>query len=155
MSATWIALLALLLASPFASTPGKDSSVSTHEDFQSLMIAVSAGWNEGNARKAADCFLENAVYMEPPDSQVYVGREALFDFFGGTKGTDKPMRMVWHHLAFDPTTQVGFGEYTFALNNQYHGVVVVKLQNGKIRSWREYQYKSDLDWQSFTGKGNF
>jgi hypothetical protein len=119
------------------------------------METVATGWNEGNARKAADCFAQDAVYMEPPNRQVYVGREALFDFFGGTKGTDKSMHMIWHHLSFDPSTEVGFGEYTFALNHQYHGVVVVKLKGGKIKSWREYQYQSDLDWYEFTGTGRF
>ena len=133
----------------------KNSTVSTPEGFRALMEAVSMGWNEGNARKAAECFSEDAVYMEPPDRQVYVGRKALFEFFGGNKGTDRPMHMMWHHLSFDESTQVGFGEYTFALNHQYHGVVVVNLYGGKIRSWREYQYKSDLDWRTFTGKGNF
>ena len=119
------------------------------------MRTVSDGWNEGNARKAADCFANDAVYIEPPDSQVYMGRQALFEFFGGNKGTDKPMHMVWHHLAFDVGTQVGFGEYTFALNHQFHGVVVVQLRGKEIRSWREYQYQSTLDWRQFTGKGNF
>jgi len=47
------------------------------------METVSAGWNEGNSRKVADCFSSQAVYMEPPNQQVYVGRDALFEFFGG------------------------------------------------------------------------
>lgn len=154
MKTTWL-MLALALTAFRALTSAADPAVRTLEDFRKVMETVSSGWNEGNARKAADCFSNDAVYMEPPDRQVYVGREALFDFFGGTKGTDKPMRMIWHHLSFDPSTQVGFGEYTFALNNQYHGVVVVKLRGSKIASWREYQYKSNLDWQEFTGKGKF
>jgi hypothetical protein len=41
-------------------------SVSTKE-FEKLMQTVAQGWNEGNARKAADCFHENAVYVEPPE----------------------------------------------------------------------------------------
>jgi len=47
------------------------------------METVSAGWNEGNSRKAADCFSSQAVYMEPPNQQVYGGRDALSEFFGG------------------------------------------------------------------------
>lgn len=42
------------------------------------------------------------------------------------------MTMRWHHLAFDEATGVRFGEYTFALNRQYHGVVVVKVVDGVI-----------------------
>ena len=93
--------------------------------------------------------------MEPPNHQFYRGREALFEFFGGTGGTDLPMHMVWHHLAFDPQTQIGFGEYTFALHQQEHGVAVVKLEGGKIKSWREYQSPSDLAWAKFSGQGEF
>lgn len=119
------------------------------------METVSAGWNEGHSRKAADCFSRQAVYIEPPNQQVYVGRDALFEFFGGNNGPDKPMHMVWHHLAFDPETQVGFGDYTFGVNHRYHGIVAVPLEDGKISSWRKYQYQSELDWQAFTGKGNF
>ena len=47
------------------------------------MNAVSDGWNEGNARMAADCFAEKAVYLEPPDRQVYIGKAAIYEFFGG------------------------------------------------------------------------
>jgi hypothetical protein len=65
------------------------------------------------------------------------------------------MHRNWHRLAFDPATQVGFGRYRFALNNRDHGVMAVKLENGKIHSWRRYQYKSDLDGESFTGNGHF
>jgi hypothetical protein len=120
---------------------------------------VAAGCNEGNARKAADCFPSDAVYMEPPDRQVYKGREAPFEFFGeffgGTHGFEKPMHLVWHQLAFDPRSQVGFGECTFSLSNCNHGIVVVKLAGGKIQSWRECQYKSDLDWEAFTKRSEF
>lgn len=127
----------------------------TTEEFKRLMKTVANGWNEGNARKAADCFTEDAVYTEPPDKQVYVGRKALYEFFGGNKKPEPPMKMTWHHLAFDEESQIGFGEYTFQMNNRYHGIVVVKIRDGKISNWREYQYKSNLDWKAFTGKNSF
>jgi ketosteroid isomerase-like protein len=93
---------------------------STAEEFRRLMDTVAEGWNEGNARKAAECYTEDAVYTEPPDKQVYVGRKALYEFFGGGKKAEPPMKMVWHHLAFDEEGQIGFGEYTFQMNNRYH-----------------------------------
>ena len=124
-------------------------NVST-EEFEHLMRTIAEGWNEGNARKAADCFREDAVYVEPPDKQLYHGRAELYEFFGGDSGTDLPMHMTWHHLAFNEEGQVGFGEYTFQLNNRYHGIVVVKLETGQIKHWREYQYRSELDWEGFT-----
>ena len=49
----------------------------------------------------------------------------------------------------------GIQEYTFAMNNQYHGIVAVKIENGQIISWREYQYQSTLDWKTFAGESEF
>lgn len=127
----------------------------TGAQFKSLMHTVAAGWNEGNARKAADCYTEDALYTEPPDKQVYPGRKALYEFFGGDGKPEPPMKMAWHHLAFDEASQIGFGEYTFQMNNRYHGIVIVKIRSGKISNWREYQYKSDLEWGEFVGKNDF
>lgn len=125
------------------------------DEFLSLMRTVSDGWNEGNARKAADCFAENAVYIEPPNRQVYIGRSPIYDFFGGPTKPSPPMHMQWHHLAFNKKEQVGFGEFTFQMNHQYHGIVTVQIERGKIAKWREYQYRSDLEWDHFAGRSRF
>jgi ketosteroid isomerase-like protein len=125
------------------------------DEFKRLMRTVVEGWNEGDARKAADCYAEDAVYTEPPDKQVYIGRKSLHEFFGGDKKPEPPMKMVWHHLAFDEKDQIGFGEYSFQMNNRYHGIVIVRVENGKIKNWREYQYKSELEWEEFKGKNHF
>jgi len=114
------------------------------------MQTIADGWNEGNARKAADCFSVEAVYVEPPEKQVYHGREALYEFFGGEAGPEIPMYMTWHHLAFNEEEQVGFGEYTFQMHGKYHGIVTIKLENSLVKFWREYQYKSELDWEEFS-----
>ena len=127
----------------------------TVNTFRKLMKAIAEGWNEGDARKAADCFTEDAVYVEPPDSQVYNGREALYAFFGGDAGPELPMKMTWHHLAFDEASQIGFGEYTFEMYSRYHGIVIVKVREGKISNWREYQYKSNLAWADFVEQNPF
>ena len=55
---------------------------STIQQFEQLMQTVADGWTEGNARKAADCFSEAAIYMEPPEKQLYHGRAELYEFFG-------------------------------------------------------------------------
>ena len=123
--------------------------------FKKLMQTVAEGWNEGNARKAADCFAVDAVYAEPPGKQLYRGRAELYQFFGGDKPPRPPMSMEWHHLVFDPETQVGAGEYTFQMNNRYHGMVIVKLKDGLIASWREYQDQSSLSWSEFAGESAF
>lgn len=125
------------------------------DQFKSLMQTVAEGWNEGDARKSADCFAESAVYTEPPDKQLYIGRKSLYEFFGGDKKPEPPMGMVWHHLAFDESQQIGFGEYTFQMNSRYHGIVIVKIENEKIRNWRECQYQSTLDWKLFRSGNEF
>jgi ketosteroid isomerase-like protein len=127
----------------------------TTAQFKSLMQRVADGWNEGNAKKAADCYTEDALYTEPPDKQVYSGRKALYDFFGGDAKPESPMKMTWHHLAFDEASQIGFGEYTFQMNNRYHGIVIVKIGGGKITNWREYQSRSDLEWKEFVERNDF
>jgi hypothetical protein len=78
------------------------------EEFRALMERVAA--------KAVECFTEDALYEEPPGKQLHSGRADLFEFFRGERGTELPMHMTWHHLVFDPATQVGAGEYTFRLN---------------------------------------
>ena len=127
----------------------------TFKQFQQLMQTVADGWNEGNAHKAANCFSEDAVYVEPPDVQLYRGRAELYEFFGGDAGTDIPMQMTWHHLAFNEEEQVGFGEYTFQMHGRYHGIVVVKIESGLIQHWREYQHRTELDWDAFTSHSPF
>lgn len=134
--------------------PPAHAAEATQRQFESLMNTVAAGWNEGDARKAADCYTEDALYVEPPDKQVYRGRAALYEFFRGVKPAP-PTRMVWHHLAFDAESQTGFGEYTFHGGSRYHGIVIVRLRDSKISHWREYQYKSDLPWEEFVRENRF
>jgi len=135
--------------------PAKEIRLRTAE-FDRLMQTVAEGWNEGNARKAADCFTENAIYSAPPGPNVRKGRDTLYEFFGGAKGRESPMSMTWHHLAFDETRQIGFGEYTFRYKNyQGHGIVIVRTFSGKVSNWREYEMQSELTWEAFIGANRF
>ena len=136
---------------------GSDTSAEfSTADFEKLLYQVAEGWNEGNARKAADCFTTDAIYIEPPDRQLYKGREALYEFFGGSSGRASPMTMTWHHLLFNEAKQTGVGEYTFAYKGRKaHGLVIVQIAEGKIRRWREYQYRSELTWEEFIGESVF
>ena len=127
----------------------------TAAEFERLMHTTADAWNEGNASKAADCFSEDAIYVEPPEKQLYHGRAELYEFFGGDSGTDTPMKMTWHHLAFNEGEQTGFGEYTFEMHGRYHGMVMVKIEAGLIKYRREYQYQSELGWEEFTSHNPF
>lgn len=65
------------------------------------------------------------------------------------------MRMTWHHLLFDPAQQIGVGEYTFRYREQTHGLFIVKILNGLISNWREYEVASELSWEQFIGDNRF
>jgi hypothetical protein len=132
----------------------RESEQLSGKQFADVLLQISDGWNRGNARMAADVFAVDAIYEEPPRKQYYAGQAAIFEFFGGEKGFDIPMKMKWHNVAFDEDAQVGFGEYTFAMNKQYHGIVVVKIKKKKIARWREYQYESPMEWSIFSGEGD-
>jgi ketosteroid isomerase-like protein len=127
----------------------------TKREFKDLLEAIAAAWSRGDARAAADCFTEDAVYSEPPERQLYRGRADLFDFFGGNEASPPRMQMTWHNVVFDEDQQVGAGEYTFQGQNRYHGAVLVRVADGKIANWREYQRRSDLTWDEFVGVNRF
>lgn len=118
------------------------------------MQAVAEAWNQGSAEAAASCFTEDAIYSGPP-SAGHHGRKSLYEFFGGAKGRELPMHMEWHNLIFDAAQQIGAGEYTFLYRIQTHGLVIVKMDRGLIRNWREYEVQSDLPWDRFVGNNRF
>ena len=126
----------------------------SREHFQFVMQTVAEGWNRGDAGLAVSCFAENAVYSGPP-SPGHRGRKALYEFFGGAKGREHPMRMVWHNLVFDPVQQIGAGEYSFQYLKQTHGLVIVKISDGLICNWREYEIESEMPWDRFVGDNRF
>lgn len=140
----------------FLSCSTQTDSTLTNEGFKELIHTVSEGWNTNNAKRAADCFTDGAVYIEPPDRQLYISKDSLFHFFGGTQGRKNPMNMTWHHAVFEEENQVGFAEYTFKYKGRStHGIVIIKIVDGKIDKWREYQYRSYVDWKTFIGKSAF
>jgi hypothetical protein len=79
----------------------------------------------------------------------------LYEYFGGAAGRELPLHMTWHYLIFDPARQIGVGEFTFRYRKQTHGLVIVKLANGLINNWREYEVESELPWDQFIGDNRF
>lgn len=132
------ARLGLLLIGAVAllSVPAEAASFGSAE-FEKLLARVAEGWNTNNARPAADCFTLDAIYSEPPEKQLYRGREALFNFFAGSERRKSAMRSTWRHVMFIEKTQVGAGEFTFAYGSLVHGVAVIKVRDGLISNWRE------------------
>jgi hypothetical protein len=118
-------------------------------EFRALLERLAAGWNAGDSRAAADCFTAGAIYVEPPRKQLYVGRDALYKFFGGDQGRRGEMQMRWNSVVFDPTQQRGMGEFTFRYGTQVHGVAVIDVSDGRIAQWREYWYESEKPFEQF------
>ncbi len=120
-----------------------------YTDFETLMQRVSDGWTNQNVDLALSAFTDDAVYTEPPNFQIYRGRTELRNFFNAVRPGSS---MIWHHLWYNPETGVGAGEYSFhngGRNTAVHGVAVVEITNGKIRIWREYQRRGEIDYDAF------
>ncbi len=122
-------------------------------EFRSLMYNVSNGWSNQDSNLALSSFSENAIYMQPPNVQFYQGHDQLRVYFNAL---NEQHQMVFHNLWFNEKTQTGAGEFTFSYGEDTGdtGVVVVELQNGKIRLWREYFVKGPTDFDSFIGTDN-
>jgi len=98
-----------------------------------LLTTLTEGWNNNDATTAASVFSSNAIYAEPPNKQLYVGKDQIFKYFGGEDGRKYWMQMVWHHLSFNEKAQTGAREFTFSWDGgQVHGMVSIKIEGGKI-----------------------
>lgn len=149
--AAWAAAINQALSEVESPAPAQSGEA----EFKRVMQRLAAAWNEGDSRAAADCFTEDAIYSQPPGKQLYRGRDALFEYFGGEKGRPGAMLMHWHKLAFDSDTQTGIGEFSFRYGTYAHGVAVVQVRNGRISRWREYYVESTAPWHEFTKENIF
>jgi ketosteroid isomerase-like protein len=125
------------------------------EQFFNLMQQLTQAWCQQNTEAALMCFTADAIYMEPPDIQLYTGHDQLRPYFAALKpGTF----MRFYNLWFDEERQIGAGEFSFGMSGEPtadHGIIVVELRDGKIAFWREYQQKGPADFAAFlnpTGK---
>jgi hypothetical protein len=123
-------------------------------DFIKLMQRLAEAWSAQDTESALACFTSDAIYMEPPDIQLYQSHEQLRLYFAAlVEGTS----MTFHHLWFDERSQIGAGEYSFGLQGSDeadHGVVVVEIHESRIAKWREYQQKGPADFKRFVSTEN-
>lgn len=110
----------------------------TEAAFDLLLDTLARAWETQDTATAVNLFTVDAIYMQPPDVQLFVGQAQLASYFGALQpGTS----MRWHNVWFDVPTQVGAGEFTFGTvgeENATHGVAVLRLRDGRISSWHEY-----------------
>ncbi len=118
--------------------------------FHQLLGEVAQGWQQGDVPRALAAFDCGAVYLQPPDQQLYVGHAQLRPYFAAVaQGT----RMQWHTVAFDSATQRGLAEFTFDAPGPgaraSHGVAVITLRGGRIAQWREYVTTGPAEFDAF------
>ncbi len=119
-------------------------------EFRKLLERMAAGWNSGDAAIVADCFAERVSYVDPVRYSFRV-RHDLLPFFELPEGQSQ--WVIWHRVLYDEAEQTGAAEYTYEGHKRYHGAVIVKVEDGRITRWREWQHISELDWEAFVGDG--
>jgi uncharacterized protein (TIGR02246 family) len=126
----------------------RESSLDRGE-FADLMRELAAAWAATDAERAAACFADDAIYMAPPDRQLFEGREQLAAYFSPLRpGTYLALQHIW----FDEATGVGAAEFSFGVEGREtanHGVAVVAVRDGRISVWREYHRKGPADFDEF------
>lgn len=81
-----------------------------HDQFAQLMRRVARAWATQDTSTAVSCFTPDAVYLQPPDIQLFAGHEQLSAYFGALPSG---MQLDLHHTWFDAVDQHGCVEFTF------------------------------------------
>jgi len=118
----------------------------TRDEFRQLLSSLSDGWANRRYGEVADHFADDIFYSDPKN-YTFTSRESLQRFFEGDEGRDQSC--TFHNTIFDESQQLGVAEYTYIGSYRYHGTVWIKVDGGKIASWREYQHRSERN-----GNGN-
>ena len=126
----------------------KNSTDITEKEFNLLMNNIAKGWSTQNTDLALNSFDKDAIYLEPPNVQYFRGHDQLRPYFDEL--TDNHI-MIFHNLWFNQKAQSGAGEFTFSYGKEIAdtGIVVVEIENGKIKVWREYHKKGPSDFKEF------
>lgn len=116
------------------------------EEFVEMLNAISESWQQRDYERASSFFAETVHYADPLNYR-FDNRADLQRFFENDEGFEQ--KNIWHNIIFDESQQIGAVEYTYEGTHRYHGIALVKVADGKITHWREYQHISQLDWQEF------
>lgn len=120
-----------------------------HQGFDALLQRLAAAWAACDHAAAAACFTTDAIYMEPPDRQLFCGRAELTAYFSPLRpGTYLHINGSW----FDHSKQTGCCEFSFGEHGRAtadHGVAVVAVNGGLIVSWREYHREGPAAFDEF------
>lgn len=118
----------------------------TRLELGNLLHALADAWTRRDYATAASFFAEGVRYGDPT-RYSFNGRAELRAFFEDDEGYDQ--RTVWHNIVFDEDQQLGAAEYTYEGTHRYHGTVLIKVEDGRITRWREYQHVDPREWEAF------
>ncbi len=124
----------------------------TKTEFRALLEALAAAWARRDYVAAAAFFAPDVRYSDPW-RYAHAGRDELQRFFADDEGREQST--VWHTVIFDEDQQVGAVEYTYEGTHRYHGTVLVRVQDGKVTHWREYQHVEPRSWEEVVGETRF
>jgi hypothetical protein len=124
----------------------------TRKEFRDLLHSLADAWSRRDYATARSVFAEDVRYGDPM-RYSFNGRGELRAFFENDEGYDQ--RTAWHTIVFDEDQQVGAAEYTYEGTHRYHGTVLIKIENGRISRWREYQHVDPREWEEFSSATAF
>lgn len=115
-------------------------------EFTQLLHGLAKAWTHSDYSKVCQAFAPNVHYTDPTRYSFH-GLEELRSFFNDNQGADEFCEM--HTVIFDEEKQLGAAEYTYEGTHRYHGLVLIRMVNDKIVSWREYQHTDAREWDVF------
>ncbi len=124
----------------------------TGSQFQDILNGLSKGWTNRDYRSVTDFFSEDVRYADPL-RYSFSGRAALRTFFEADEGREQ--KTEFHTVIFDEERQIAAVEYTYEGSHRYHGVALVRLRDGLITHWREYQHVDERPWAEFISGTQF
>jgi hypothetical protein len=116
----------------------------TRDEFQELLCSLADGWTHRRYGEVADRFADDIFYSDP-QRYTFTNRDSLRRFFEDDEGREQSCTFLT--AVFDEVQQLGAAEYTYIGTFRYDGTVWIKLADGKIASWREYQHQSEINGQ--------
>ncbi len=124
----------------------------TSAQFSALLDALADGWRARDYPAVARQFADNVQYGDPTRYMLN-GRTQLLEFFSADD--DQPQNVQWHLRLFDESQQLGAAEYSYDGTLRYHGAALIRVCDGLITHWREYQHTDARVWTEFVGATSF
>lgn len=118
----------------------------TADEFRAVLDELSDGWARRDYAAVAGKFAGDVHYGDPL-RYAFRDRAGLQAFFEADEGHEQ--HTTWHTVVFDEAQQAGAAEYKYDGTDRYHSVMLVRVRDGKITHWREYQQVDPRGWEEF------